>query len=195
MSGSQKYSSPVDFRLGSRLDGVEAFPAAQQVTLRALHDTLNQVIVALTQFCGIGPRYPTLWPVLDQQTTTLLPSNLLRFYLQASENIAAGALVNLHNVAGQLRVRNANATNNTKPCDGYCPSPTGIVSGIVGEVILTKGVVTRAGLVTGTRYYLDTVNGGVNAVAPVAAGNIEQYIGIALSSTALFLNTHYWIQH
>jgi hypothetical protein len=110
-----------------------------------------------------------------------------RLYAKASEAIGFGNAVNLHAVSGVINIRKANATNNTKPCHGFCSVSVGIPSGEYGEVILCQGITTGiTGLTTGTRYFLSTTDGLLTATAPVAAGNIEQAVGIALE-TSLFI--------
>jgi hypothetical protein len=106
-------------------------------------------------------------------------------------------LVNLYSPGlGVLSARNANATNANKPCDGFCSQPSGILAGQVGEVILNDGMNTSlSGLTVGSRYFLDTTNGLVTTTAPVAAGNLEQSLGIAITATALRFWTGKQVQH
>lgn len=162
--------------------------------LVAIYNSLQQLQGALTDFCGITAQQSDFWAQLTPEMT-LFPQNLSRFYPLVSENIAAGAMVNLYNNAGTINARNANATNNTKPCHGFAPSP--ILAGSNGEVDLFNGLCgSIVGLTPGTRYFLDTANGLITNVAPVAAGNIEQAIGLALSANRLYFITNLqFIQH
>jgi hypothetical protein len=189
------YSSQVDFRIPQ--SPPDWLKPELQNALAELYNTVQLIIGAFVNNCGISQQAPSDWTLLATQapTSTLLAGNLNRLYVQASEAIASGAAISLHNVAGVLQVRNANATNNTKACDGFCTTSTGIAAGSYGEVQLHSGVASIGGLVVGTRYYLSTVNGTISNVAAVAAGNIEQYLGIAITTTQLFFNTHYWVQH
>lgn len=188
-----QYNSPVDFQLP--VSAPDGLPVLTKSAFDSTYNTLQQIISVLVNYCGIDQQLGSQWNILSGDSRTLLSHNMGRLYVQASENLAFGAAINLHNVAGALRVRNANATNNTKPCDGFCSTIGGITSGSVGEVILHSGVIIIAGLTVASRYYLSLVNGLITAVAPVAAGNIEQYLGIAIDTTHLFFSTHYWIQH
>lgn len=182
-------SSPVDFRIGPNP------PEKTADAIAELYSAMQEVIQTFVNFCGIGQQPFQFWTQLAGSSATVLSGNLGRIYVKAGENISFGAMVNLFSSAGVLTARNANATNNTKPMDGFCTTVGGILSGAVGEVTLSTGIASIAGLVLGTRYYLDVNNGLVTAVAPVAAGNIEQYLGIALEATKLYVNAGYWIQH
>ena len=74
--------------------------------------------------------------------------------------------------------------------------PDGIVSGDYGEVTLMQGLSqAHSGLTIGSRYYLSTTPGALTTTAPVAVGNIEQFVGIALSDNLLYFNSGTWIQH
>lgn len=188
------YNSPVNFYLPQNPPTDIKDPVAQQA-FNELYNAIQNVIQALITFCGIGPQSASLWPSLAGSPSTLLEGNLNRLYVTASELIPLGAAVNLFNNAGVLNARNANATTNAKPADGFCTTSGGIALGAVGEVQLGHGVVNLVGLVIGQRYWLSTVNGLITTVAPVAAGNIEQYVGIAIDVTSVFFNLGYWIQH
>ncbi len=104
--------------------------------------------------------------------------------LTASENIAAGALVNLHNVAGAAQMRNANATDNTKPAHGFVKVA---VLAAAANKFYGAGQIDTAlsGLTPGDVYYLDTASGGVTTVPPSSSGNLVQEVGQALSASQL----------
>lgn len=105
----------------------------------------------------------------------------------AGENLSATNLVNLYSDAGTLKARKANATDGTKPCDGFV-----IVSATAGQsliVFTAPGLVRTglSGLTVGDELYLSTTNGAATATAPSSSGNAVQRIGKALSaSTAIF---------
>lgn len=162
--------------------------------LAAIYNGLQILQQAFTDYCGIVPQQSDYWAQLSF-ANTLFPQNPSRIYPIASENIATGAMVNLFDNAGTLMARNANATNNTKPCHGF--APLSFAAAARGEVDLFNGYCTSiAGLTKGTRYFLSTVNGIITAVAPVAAGNIEQPVGLALSATEMYFITNLaFIQH
>lgn len=103
--------------------------------------------------------------------------------IQASEAIAAGALINIHDSAGSPRVRNADASSN-KPADGFAQAA--IASGASGTINLEQGTITGlSGLTIGADYWLSaTTAGAITNVSP-SAPNATQEVGKALSATEL----------
>lgn len=192
-SPASAYSSPVNFRVPQNPDA--NLPKEVQNAFSEIYMGFQQVIFAFTDNCGIGPRTSSDWPKYAGLAASILQQNMGRFYVTASEPILFGAMISLWNDAGVLKARNANATNNTKPADGYCSVIAGINTGEVGEVILGGGVAAIASITPGTRYYLSTTNGLITNVPPVAAGNIEQYIGIGIESNFIYVNLQHWRQH
>lgn len=110
-----------------------------------------------------------------QIDSTMLPNiNALSF--TASEAIAANALVNIWNNAGAAAVRNANATDATKPCHGYAPSA--IANGASGTINFSgTNMLIGSGITPGATYYLGTTAGSYSSTAPSGAGNLIQPIG------------------
>lgn len=103
-----------------------------------------------------------------------------------SENIAAGSIVNLYLNGGVLTARKADATTTGKEADGFVIATT--LSGANATVYFSSNTNTAAsGLTIGGEYYLDTTAGGVvlAASSPTGAGNVNQYVGKALSATSL----------
>jgi hypothetical protein len=104
--------------------------------------------------------------------------------LVASENLASGAIVNIHTVSGAARAQNANATDDTKPAHGFVAAA--VASGGTATVYFSgqiNGALT--GLTPGAVCYLDTSAGGIAATPPAGAGNMVQRLGVALSATQL----------
>lgn len=164
--------------------------------LKPLYIAFQNTIQTLIRFTGIAPRNAADLLTSINDPTALLANNTHRFYTQATENIAFGALISLTASLGILAVRNANATDNTKPCDGFCNALAGLSAGQVGEIILTDGlIVSLSGLVPGTRYYLSTIGGTLTTSPPVAAGNLQQSVGIALTATDFRFILGQQIQH
>jgi len=117
--------------------------------------------------------------LIDQ---TMLPENPT-FTLPASENLAAGDLVNLWSNAGTLNMRKADNTSTAKRADGYIESA--VTSGNSGSPTLGGGIANGlSGLTIGADYYLGT-SGGVSTSIPSASGSIVQYVGRAKSATEL----------
>jgi len=102
----------------------------------------------------------------------------------ASEALSAGNLVNLHNNAGTLNMRKADATAAGKQANGFV---LGAVSATAsGTLYPEEAVITGlTGLTPGTTYYLHTTAGGITNTPPSAAGNVVQEVGVALSATEL----------
>lgn len=197
MSGgiTSQYNSPIDFRLSQSVINEGQIDPGSRPAIEELYAFGFQVIRAFVDYCGIGSQNFANWSLLAGNPKTLLAGNLNRLYVTASENIIQGAAISLFNNAGVLNVRNANATNNTKICDGFCTSSGGILAGSPGEVTLNSGIAAIGGLTIGSRYWISTLNGLITAAPPVAAGNIEQYAGIAISATVLSFNLSNWFQH
>lgn len=196
MSGiTTQYNSPIDFRLGQTVLDEANIADGSRPAFNELYSFGFQVIRAFIDYAGIGSQNFNQWGLLAGNPKTLLAGNLNRLYVTASESISQGAAISLFNNGGALGVRNANATNNTKICDGFCSSSGGISAGGVGEVILNSGLTFIGGLTIGQRYWLSTANGIITNVPPVAAGNVEQYLGIAISTTAFSFNLSNWFQH
>ena len=171
-------------------------PPGTPPEFRPIYKAFQSFINVFIRNCGVASRRPEELLLSANDTTAMLAANVHRFYLRAGEAINEGAAISLYNSAGTLAVRNANATNNTKPCHGYCSTPGGIANGEVGEVIIGEGMNSSlSGLTPASYYYSSTVNGQYTAVAPVAAGNLEQEVGFALSDTELWFRLATKVQH
>lgn len=163
--------------------------------LAAIYNALQTLQQAMTDYGGIVTQPTDLWNQL-QPTDSLFPQNANRFYVQTSEILTVGAFISIFNNAGAVNVRNANATNNTRPAHGYCPAGAANPADYC-EVILFHGLcISIGGLTIGQRYFLSTVDGLITAVAPVAAGNIEQPVAIAIAASTLYVTIGLdFIQH
>lgn len=184
-------NSPFRLRLGQRPP--DSAPPEIRAYLEPIYNAFQQIQNALVQFAGIAQQDPAFWSQL-LPTDTVLIQNMGRLYVLANEDIAASAIVNImDDGAGGFKCQNANATNDTKPAHGFATGA--FLNGTFGEVILGRGLVPIAGLTPGTQYFLSKTNGLITAVKPVAAGNIEQYLGFAFTATLLMFTSHYWIKH
>lgn len=103
--------------------------------------------------------------------------------IAASENLAAGDIVNIWNDSGTVKVRKADATSVGKEASGYVLSS--VTSGNNATVYLEQKITGLTGLTAGSLYYLSTTAGGVTATAPSSSGNVVQEIGRAASTTVL----------
>lgn len=86
-------------------------------------------------------------------------------------------------VENATRVFRANATDATKPAEGFVKAAFG--KGSFAQVFV-KGVHDAcADLTPGEMYWLSTTSGGITLTAPTTNGNIVQVVGVALSPTEL----------
>lgn len=104
--------------------------------------------------------------------------------ITASENLAAGDLVNVYNNAGSLRVRQADATLQGREASGFVLAA--VSGGQPATVYFTGRNDQQSGLTVG-RAYLGTVAGRAQATPPVGAGQLVQHVGYATSATTLIL--------
>lgn len=165
----------------------------------SVYSAIHNLERLLSIYAGVDPEPEDVWGQLTPDDS-LFAGNLNRWYVKANENLIFGQVVSPIVSGGELQVRLANATNNTRWACGIVTAPTdaaGVLAGEFCEVMVGSALITGiSGLVAGTRYWLNTVNGQVAAAAAVAAGNIEQYVGWALSSTRLLMSINgNYIQH
>lgn len=193
MATLSELNSPLQLQLARDPTGA---PPEISGYLEEIYSAFYQLQLALVQYCGIAQQPSFDWPRV-RPSDTIFQNNANRLYVQASEAIPQNSLISLHAVGSLLAVRLANATTNSRPCHGFCSTDGGIASTEFGEVILYQGLITGlTGLTPATMYYLSTTAGGLTSTAPVAAGNIKQVAGIALSADTLYLNAaSTWIQH
>lgn len=189
----------VDFRLPLN---PPQFDPDQQLTGKDVQQIFNELwtfALAVQQAfninSGVGARPTSQQSLLAGSSDTVQSGNLNRMYVTGfGAPLAEGYPVTIFDNAGVTSAVFSDAVDNTRPVQAFVSQPGGIAVGQIGEVIVSDGIADAVGLVKGNRYYL-AVGGGLTAVAPVAAGNIEQYLGIALDTTHLLFNCHYWIQH
>lgn len=200
MADADTITAPIDFRIGGNSFNMP--PAYDQILLQKFSDiiynALQQIITqGLVNKSGIGHQPNSMIARLLNQVTTINAGNLTRLYRTATEDIAYGDLINLQGIGGVLTIRKASAADNSKPARGWCSEPAGIASGQSGEVQLGTGLIQLAAtvLVPAASYFLSAgTPGALTGVVPSTAGNIVQFIGVALSPTTLYMNTNYWTQ-
>ena len=116
----------------------------------------------------------TLMPVGIGADTKILP---------ASENLAAGDLVNVWNDSGTAKARKADATTAGKEANGFVLSAVTLGN---NATVYFDGTDTQlSSLTPGAVYYLATTAGGVTDTPPSGSGNVLQRVGRALSATEL----------
>ena len=126
-----------------------------------------------------------------QVDSTMLPpsSGMPSLSVPTSENLAAGAMVNLFNSSGTLNARNANATDATKPAHGFTLTA---VTSPANATVWFHGSLNNAvsGLTLGSPVFLSAAtSGAVTATAPSAAGNLVQRVGNVAESASEFVFT------
>ena len=101
--------------------------------------------------------------------------------IQASETLAAGDLVNVHN-SGGARVRKADAATAGKEAHGFVLA--GVSSGANATVYFEGNNAQVTGLTPGVAY-LSTTPGLATNTPPSASGNVVQRVGLASAATSL----------
>jgi hypothetical protein len=104
--------------------------------------------------------------------------------IQASENLAAGDFVNIHNVSGSPRVRKADASTSGKEAHGFVLSA--VTSGNNATVYFEGQNTQVTGKTPGARQYLSaTTPGAATETPPSGSGNVVQFLGVAISATSI----------
>lgn len=107
--------------------------------------------------------------------TMINTSNSNSKVMTASETLVAGNWINLHDVAGQARVRKADAATG-KECMGYVLE--GVAAGGTVTVYFEGENTAVTGMVAGP-VYLSSTPGAGQAASPTGAGVISQVVGVA----------------
>lgn len=101
----------------------------------------------------------------------------------ASENLAAGDLVNIYNDAGTAKCRKADASTTGKEAHGFVLAA---VSSAANATIYFEGTNTQmTGLTPGVQFLSPTTAGRTTSTAPSTAGQVAQVVGFATSATAM----------
>jgi hypothetical protein len=102
--------------------------------------------------------------------------------IQASEALAAGDFVNIHNVSGSARIRKADATTSGKEAHGFVLAA--VASGASGTVYFEGANTSVTGQTPGP-VFLSTTAGQATSTAPSGTGNVVQRIGFAVAATEI----------
>lgn len=104
--------------------------------------------------------------------------------ITASEALAAGDFVNIHNVAGVPNVRKADAATSGKEAHGFVLAA--VASGANATVYFEGQNTQVTGKTPGARQYLSPITpGAATETPPSAAGQVVQFVGVALSATSI----------
>ncbi|MBP6735237.1 MAG: hypothetical protein KA142_11225 [Chromatiaceae bacterium] len=106
--------------------------------------------------------------------------------IAASENLAAGDFVNIHDSTG-AKVRKADATTAGKEAHGFVLSA--VTSGNNATVYFEGPNTGVTGATPGV-VYLATTAGGFASAAPSSSGNVVQRVGVAVSATGINFEPH-----
>lgn len=115
--------------------------------------------------------------------TSMMPTGIAAdtAAIQASENLALGDLVNIHNASG-AKVRKADATTAGKEAHGFV---LGAVTSGQNATVYFEGANTGVtGLTPGVQY-LSTTAGLATSTPPSAASNVVQRVGLATAAASL----------
>jgi hypothetical protein len=156
--------------------------AVQQVLVRDPTTNLPKELIPNQTSAGSADagKIPALNSAGQIDATMLGAAGAPSLSIASSENLAASALVNIDSTG---KVRNANATDATKPAMGFVLAA---VTSPANATVLFSGqtVPGVSGLTVGAPVYLSAATaGGVVSAAPTAAGNLVQQVGIAISAT------------
>lgn len=102
--------------------------------------------------------------------------------ITASEDLAAGDMVNIHDVTGAFRVRKADASAVGTQAHGFVLAA--VTSGQNATVYFEGSNTQKTGL-TPAVHYLSETAGAVTTTAPTTSGAIVQKVGVATSATVL----------
>lgn len=160
-----------------------------------VYSAIHNLERLIGQYAGVDSPPSDIWSQLTIDDT-FYDGNLNRLYLECTEAMAYGNAVSPILSGGLLKLRLANATNNTRWCCGFVNEPGSYAIGAIVPIV-TRGLITGvSGLTVAGRYWLSTTNGLITNTAPVAAGNIEQVVGWAPNSIRLISNLDsFFIQH
>lgn len=125
-------------------------------------------------------------PALDaggRLDITMMPTGVGAdtFVIPASENLAAGDLVNIWNDAGTTKVRKANAGALSTRAHGYVVSA--VTSPNNATVYFEGNNDQLSALTGGATLYLSETSGDVTATPPTTSTAIVQIVGFATSAT------------
>ncbi len=147
---------------------------------------LKQVNGVLTEEAPVTSSAADKIPALDgngKLNMNMMPTGIGAdiAVIEASENLAAGDFVNIHNSTG-AKVRKADATTSGKEAHGFVLAA--VTSGQNADVYF-EGTNDQVTGQTPGDVFLSTSPGLGAAAAPSGSGNVVQKIGVAVSATAV----------
>lgn len=105
--------------------------------------------------------------------------------IQASEALAAGDYVNIHDVTSSARVRKADASDPNKRAHGFVIAA--VSSGANATVYFEGANANQSGLTIGGTVFLSstTPGKGTTTMPTATAGHILQVLGVAIAATTV----------
>lgn len=182
---SQYINSPIDLRIPQTPEGITDPRLGGQLMM--VYNALRQLQIGITQLTGAVQQDASVFSML-LPSDTILAQNANRLYVQATEKINGGAMVNLYSNGGsEVVARNANAATSLQAM-GFCNMSNGIEANAYGEVIVMQGLCNLISSMTpGDIYYLAGSAGGIINGKP--GSGVVQQVGIALTANLLYFNT------
>ena len=130
---------------------------------------------------GAADKIPAL-NASGQLDVTMMPTGIGAdtVVVPASEDVAAGDMINLWNDGGTAKARKADATTAGKPANGF--TQAAVTSGNNVTVYREGNNTGATGMTVGPQY-LSTTAGLTTATAPSTSGNMVQEVGFATTAT------------
>jgi hypothetical protein len=150
-------------------------------------NALRTLAVRIDETTGALAPPVTDWPNVSPLVSNL-GNNIYKFYAQASASITFGQFVNFTNLSPtKVSARPAQADTFTKAAGGFCIDPNGVTSGAYGEFQVGPGLnYGISGMTPGNWYFLSPFSPGlITATQPVAAGQVIQLLGQAVTDNIL----------
>lgn len=101
----------------------------------------------------------------------------------ASENLAAGDLVNIWDNVGTANVRKADGSTAGKEAQGFVLAA--VTTSAAATVYFAGANTQMSGLTPGRQFLSVTTPGKTQATAPTGAGKVSQIVGFAVSATEM----------
>ena len=146
-----------------------------------VYNAIRNLTIAVDAYTGALAQDPEFYDETPP-TQTILQQNTNRLYVQFSEAVSYGQIVNLHNVSGTLNARLASASAAGKQGHAWCSTVGGAAIGAFAEIMLGGLCTAISGLTPGQSYFLGNTPG---TIAPTA-GTVTQLVGFALRSNNLY---------
>lgn len=103
--------------------------------------------------------------------------------IECTENVAAGDLVNIYENNGAIRVRRADSSSAATYANGFVQ---GAFTSGQNATVFFSGIISGLSGLTPGKAFLGNTAGSSTHLAPTAAGNIVQKVGVALTADTLY---------